>query len=138
MNRLIKIIAGIAIIIVVPKIVQHIMLPDNKAIASKQITDVVNETNKSLPKKIDAITTLTKAEFDGSIYRINYTMDRGVKIDPAQEQTYRAVAVKKICGSGMKMILDNQVTIEYLYTFNPDGRGDQKMAISVPPDSCGR
>lgn len=136
MSRLIKIAMGAVILIAIPKIVQKIMLPDQKVDVSRQMASIVAEANKGLPRKIDASTTLTRAEFDGSIYRVNYTMDTGVKVDPAQKQAYTNFAVKQICGSAMKVILDNKVTIEYLYTFNPDGLADQQMAISVPPDSC--
>jgi hypothetical protein len=133
---LLKIIIAVAIVIAVPKFIQKIMLPDRKAELSTQMASIMAEANKGLPRKIDAVTTLTKAEFDNNVYRIHYTMDAGAKVDPSQQQTYKNFAVKQICGSNMKMMLDNKVTIEYLYTFNPDGRGDQKMAISIPPDSC--
>ena len=136
LNRLLKIIIAVAIVIAIPKVVTKVMLPDRKAGLSTQMAGVVAEANKGLPRKIDASTTLTKAEFDDNVYRIHYTMDPGATIDTSQQQTYKNFAVKQICGSNMQMMLDNKITIEYLYTFNPDGRGDQTMAISIPPGSC--
>lgn len=133
MNRAIKIVAAVAIVIAVPKVVQKIMLPDQKSALAAQMKSVVAEANRGLPRKIDSVTTLTKAEFDDNVYRIHYAMDRGANVDPAQQQTYQSLAVRQICGSNMKMILDNRITIEFLYTYN----ADQQMTISVPPGSCG-
>lgn len=135
MNRLLKIVIAVAIVIAVPKIVQKVMLPGRGGDLSTQMASVVAEANKGLPRKIDASTTLTKAEFDNNVYRVHYTMGPGVKIDTSQRQTYKNFAVKQICGSNMQMMLDNKITIEYLYTYNPDGQGDQTMAISIPPGS---
>lgn len=137
MNRAIKIVAAVAIVLAVPKIVQKIMLPDPKAAVAAQMNSVVAEANRGLPRKIDSVTTLTKAEFDNNVYRIHYTMDRGANVDPSRQQTYQSLAVKQICGSNMKLILDNRITIEFLYTFNPDGLADQHMTVAVPPGSCG-
>ena len=136
MQKLLKIVAVIAILIVVPKIIQKVMFSESKSDVSKQMEKIVNEANKDLPKKIDAVTTLTKAEFDGGVYRVNYTMDPGINIDPSKKDLFKSVAVKQICAGDMKTMLEKNVTIEYLYTFNPDGGADQKMSLPIPPDSC--
>jgi hypothetical protein len=138
LQKLFKIIAVIAILIAVPKIIQNVMFSESKSDIAKQMTNLVNQTNKDLPKKIDSSTTLTKADFDAttSTYRIHYTMDPGINIDQSKKDAANSFAVKQICGGDMKIILEKNITIEYLYTFNPDGGADQKMSISIPPNSC--
>jgi hypothetical protein len=135
-NRPVKIILAIVIIIAVPKVIQSIFLGNRSSSPAKVITQLANEMSAGLPKKIDAVTTLTKVELDGNTYRIYYTMDSGVTIDPAQRDAYLAMAKKQICGSGMRAILDNRITIEYLYTYVRPGAGEQKLAITIPPGSC--
>ena len=136
MNRAVKIILAIVIVIAVPKVIRAIFFGSRASSPAEAVAQLAQEMNAGLPKKIDAVTTLTKVELDGSVYRIHYTMDPGVVVDPSQRDTYTAVAIKKICSSNMRMILDNQMSIEYLYTFSAAGGSEQELAIPVPLGSC--
>lgn len=138
MNRFLKYAAAIAILIAVPKIIQAVAFGESKSDVAKQMGNLASQANKDLPKKIDAVTTLTRVEFDApaSVYRVHYTMDPGINIDQGKKGAYHAFAVKQICGGDMKRILQKKIAIEYLYTFNPDGGEDQKMSISIPATSC--
>jgi hypothetical protein len=138
LQKLFKIIAAIAILITVPKIIQKVMFSESKSDIAKQMTVFVNQANKDVPKKIDDLTTLTKAEFNAatSTYRIHYTMNPGINIDQSKRDAFNSFAVKQICSGNMKMILEKKITIEYLYTFSPNGGEDQNMTISIPPSSC--
>ena len=57
MNRVIKIVLAVAILITVPKIIQRVMFgsPKDKAIAALRST--IQELSPTLPKKIDSVTT---------------------------------------------------------------------------------
>jgi hypothetical protein len=135
LNRLVKYLLAIVIVIAVPKLIQKLMFGSKTADPSAAITQLAKDVNATLPKKIDAVTTLTKVELDGSIYRIHYQLDPAQKLDVARKDTYTAAAVAQICGSNMKMMLDNQITIEYLYSFGA-ANNPQQIAISIPPGSC--
>lgn len=134
MKRVLKIIAAVVIVLAIPAIIQKVMF-GSKSDPAKALMDLANETNAGLPKRIDAVTSLTRVEYDRKVWRINYTMDKGAPIDPSQADTYKSYAVKQICAGDMKRILDNKITIEYLYTYT-DSSGEQKLRISIPPGSC--
>ncbi|MFZ6741641.1 hypothetical protein ACO0LC_00265 [Undibacterium sp. JH2W] len=135
MSKVVKVIGVIAILIFVPKVVQKVMFREN---VDQLMAAATAKANQDLPKKIDNVTTATKVEYDAGskIYRINYTMDRGFSIDPGKVDFFKSTAISQICGGSMKIILEKKVTIEYLYTYNPDGGADQTMRIAVPPNSC--
>jgi len=137
MNKFLKYVAAIAILIAIPAIIQRVAFGESKSDVAKQMRDFASQANKDLPRKIDKVTTLTKVDFDAatSTYRIYYTMDSGINIDQAKKGAFHAFAVKQICGGDMKRILAKKVAIEYLYTYNPDGE-DQKMSLLIPPASC--
>ena len=133
MKRIFKIIAVIVIVLAIPAIIQKVMF--GKSDPVKVLTKLASETNAGLPKKIDAMTTLTRVEYDRKVWRVNYTMDRDAPIDPSQIDKYKSYAVKQICAGDMKKMLDEKITIEYLYTYT-DSSGEQKLRISIPPGSC--
>ena len=111
MNRFIKIALAIVIIIAIPKLIQQIFV--GKANAEKELAKAAAEINAGLPKKIDATTTMTSVKIANRVWRVNYEMDKGSTIDRSKEATYKAYAVGQICGSNMKAILEQKITIEY-------------------------
>ena len=127
---------AIVIIIAVPKVIQAIFFGRGNSSPHKVITKLAREMNAELPKKIDAVTTLTKVELEGRVFRINYTMDPGAPIDPSQSDRYAATAIKQICASKMRIILESEISIEYLYTFSAAGGSERKLAVAVPLGSC--
>ncbi len=107
--------------------------PKEKALAALRQT--VREVSLTLPKKIDAVTTLTKAEVSGDTYKIYYSMDPGVQLDASRKGIVEQAAKLQICGSAKRILVDNGITVEYEYTFSgPSGR--EKMLVSVPSGSC--
>lgn len=138
MGKSVKIIAAIIILIAVPKIIQSVMLKESRSGIAKQMTKVAREVNGELPKRIDSITTVTKAEFDTTTftYRVYYTMNPGYKLKKSELASIQADAVGQICSGSMKLFLEKNITVEYLYTFNPDGGADQEASFTVPPTSC--
>lgn len=134
MNRTVKIIAAIVIVLAIPAVIQKVMF-GSKSDPGKVLTKLADETNAGLPRKIDAVTTLTRVEYDQKVWRIHYAMDRGAAIDPGQIDKYRSFAAKQICAGEMKTMLENKITIEYLYTYTDSG-GEQKLKVSIPPGSC--
>jgi hypothetical protein len=135
MNRVIKIVLAVAILITVPKIIQRVMFgsPKDKAIAALRST--IQELSPTLPKKIDSVTTLTKAEVSGDTYRIYYTMDPSVQVDASRKGIVEQTAKQQICGTSKKILTDNGITVEYVYTFSGQS-GDEQMSVVVPSGSC--
>lgn len=119
----------------IPAIIQKVMFrnePDAKKVALERLAE---ETNATLPKKIDPQTTLTRVEFDRDVWRVSYTLAPSAEIDPYSQKVYKDRAAKEICGSEMRKILLQKITIEFLYTYT-DTAGEQKLRISIPPGSC--
>jgi hypothetical protein len=135
MNRVVKIVLAIAILIIVPKFIQRVAFgtPKDKALAA--LRETVKEVSPTLPKKIDAVTTLTKVEASGDTYRVYYTMDPSVPYEPSKKGAVEQNAKHLICGSEKKVLADNGINIEYLYTFSGPS-GDEKMSVVVPAGSC--
>ena len=134
MKRVLKYIAAVVIVLVISAIIQKVMF-GSKQDPVDVLANLATEANAGLPRKIDAYTTLTRVEYDRKVWRIHYTMDKGTPIDPREADTYKSYAVKQICASDMKRILDRQVTIEYLYTYT-DLTGERNLTVSIPPGSC--
>jgi hypothetical protein len=135
LKRVLKIIAAIVIVLAIPAIIQKVMFREKPEARNAALTQLANETNASLPKKLDAMTTLTRVELEQDIWRVHLTMDPASPIDPYQQQTYKNFAIKQICGSDMKVILQHKIAVEYLYTYT-DSAGEQKLRITIPPGSC--
>jgi hypothetical protein len=136
MNKWFKWILAIAILVAVPKVITKIFFGDSKGQARTAIAKIVAETNPTLPKKIDAVTTLTRVELDGQTYRVHYTMDPAVQIDPANRPVYEKTAHQQICAGNMKLLSDNGIGVEYLYTYTGAGGVELKMPVAVPAGSC--
>jgi hypothetical protein len=107
--------------------------PKEKALAALRQT--VREVSLTLPKKIDSVTTLTKAEVSGDTYKIYYSMDPGVQLDASRKGIVEQAAKLQICGSAKRILVDSGITVEYEYTFSGPS-GQEKMLVSVPSGSC--
>jgi len=136
LSRLLKIACAIAIIIFIPKIVMKVAFGgDKKAQTLSAVKTIAEEVSRTLPKKVDNTTTLTKVEVEGTTYRIHYTVDPSVRIDPANRPVYEKAARQQICGTDMRKLIDGGVTIEYFYTFTSDN-GTGHMPVAVAPGDC--
>jgi hypothetical protein len=135
MNRVVKIVLAIAILIIVPKFIQKVAFgsPHDKALAV--LRDTVKEVSPTLPKKIDSVTTLTKVEASGNTYRIYYTMDPSVQLEASKKSSVEQSAKQQLCGSSKRVLIDNGITVEYVYTFSAPS-GEEKMSVVVPSGSC--
>ena len=135
MNRVVKIVLAIAILVIVPKLIQRVAFgtPHDKALAA--LRETVKEVSSTLPRKIDAVTTLTKAEVSGDTYRIYYTMDPSVPLDASRRGSVEQNAKQLICGSSKRVLADNGINVEYVYTFSGPS-GEEKMSVVVPSGSC--
>jgi hypothetical protein len=135
MNRVVKIVLAIAILIIVPKVIQRVMIgsPKDKALAA--LRETIKEVSPTLPKKIDSVTTLTKVEASGDTYKVYYTMDPSVQFDASKKGSVEQNAKQQICGSSKRILADNGITIEYVYTFSAPSR-QENMSVVVPSGSC--
>jgi hypothetical protein len=104
-----------------------------KALAS--LRQSVQEISRTLPKKIDAVTTLTKVEVSGDIFRSYYMMDPSVHLDPSRKDVVEQAAKRQICGSSKRILTDNGITVEYVYVFSGPS-GPETMEVFVPSQSC--
>ena len=135
MNRVVKVVLAIAILIIVPKVIQRVAFGSPKDKALAVLRQTVKEVSPTLPKKIDSVTTLTKVEASGDTYRVYYTMDPSVQLDASKKGTVEQNAKQLICGSSKRALTDNGITVEYVYTFSAPS-GQEEMRVVVPSGSC--
>ena len=107
--------------------------PKEKALAA--LRQSVQEISPTLPKKIDRVTTLTGAEVHGDTYKVYYSMDPSVHMDTSRKDFAEQAAKQKICQSSTRTLIDNGISVEYLYTFS-GSIGEQTMFVFVPAGSC--
>jgi uncharacterized membrane protein YhaH (DUF805 family) len=110
-----------------------VQTPKEKALAA--LRQSVQEILPTLPKKIDRVTTLTGAEVRGDTYKVYYSMDPSVHLDASRKDVAEQAAKQKICQSSTRTLIDNGITVEYLYTFS-GSIGEQTMLVFVPAGSC--
>lgn len=107
--------------------------PKEKALAA--LRQSVQEISPTLPKKIDRVTTLTGAEVHGDTYKVYYSMDPSVHMDSSRKDFADQAAKQKICQGSTRTLIDNGITVEYLYTFS-ESSAEQTMFVVVPAGSC--
>jgi hypothetical protein len=107
--------------------------PKEKALAA--LRQSVQEISPTLPRKIDQVTTLTEVEVSGETYKVYYSMDPSVQLDASRKGTVEETTKQKICRSSMRSLIDNGITVEYLYTFSGT-RGQETVFVLVPAGSC--
>jgi uncharacterized membrane protein YhaH (DUF805 family) len=110
-----------------------IQTPREKALAALRQT--VQEISPTLPKQIDRVTTLTGVEVHGDTYKVYYSMDPSVHLDSSRKDVAEQAAKQKICQSSTRTLIDNGITVEYLYTF-AGSIGEQTMFVYVPAGGC--
>jgi uncharacterized membrane protein YhaH (DUF805 family)/ribosomal protein L37AE/L43A len=107
--------------------------PKEKALAA--LRQSVQEISPTLPKKIDRVTTLTGAEVHGDTYKVYYSMDPSVHLDASRKDFAEQAAKRKICQGPTRTLIDNGITVEYVYTFAASS-AEQTMFVAVPAGSC--
>lgn len=70
----------------------------------------------------------------GDTYKVYYTMDPSVQLDANRKDAVEQAAKQKICQSSTRTLIDNGITVDYLYTFS--GVGEQSLIVFVPAGSC--
>jgi uncharacterized membrane protein YhaH (DUF805 family) len=109
--------------------------PGSKEKALAALSQSVQEISRTLPKQIDAVTTLTKVEVSGDIFRSYYMMDPRVHLDPSRKDVVEQAAKRQICGSSKRIMIDNGITVEYVYVFSGPS-GAETMEVFVRGGSC--
>ena len=110
-----------------------VQTPKEKALAG--LRQAVQEISPTLPKKIDGVTTLTGVEVHADTYKVYYSMDPSVHVDASRRDVAEQAAKQKICQGSTRTLIDNGITVEYLYTFS-GSIGEQTMFVVVPAGSC--
>ncbi|WP_137939643.1 hypothetical protein [Chitinivorax sp. B] len=133
-NKFVKIVVTIIVIIGVSKLVQKVML--NKYDPKVVMTQLATEINATLPRQVDPVVTLTKVEFNGKLWQANYTVAKGNVIDLLKKDEIEAQAIQQICAGEMKRVLKENITIEYVIHYTDLQDTAQKQYITIPPNSC--
>lgn len=107
--------------------------PREKALLA--LRQSVQQISPTLPKKIDRVTTLTGVEVNGDTYKVYYSMDPGVQLDASRQGAVEQAAKQQICRGATRNLIDNGISVEYLYTFS-GSVGQQTMFVDVPAGSC--
>ncbi len=110
-----------------------VQTPKEKVLAA--LRQSVQEISSTLPRKIDRVTTLTGAEVHGDTYKVYYSMDSSVQLDPSRKDGVERAAKQKICQGATRTLIDNGISVEYLYTFSASS-AEQTMFVVVPAGSC--
>jgi uncharacterized membrane protein YhaH (DUF805 family) len=110
-----------------------VQTPKEKALAA--LRQSVQEISSTLPRKIDRVTTLTAAEVHGDTYKVYYSMDPSVHLDASRKDVAEQAAKQKICHSSTRTLIDNGITVEYVYTFS-ESSAEQTLFVVVPAGSC--
>jgi uncharacterized membrane protein YhaH (DUF805 family)/ribosomal protein L37AE/L43A len=110
-------------------------LPSSKEKALAALSQSVQEISRTLPKQIDAVTTLTKVEVSGDIFRSYYMMAPSVHLDPSRKGVVEQAAKQQLCGSSKRFMIDNGITVEYVYVFSGPS-GPETMEVFVRAGSC--
>ncbi len=107
--------------------------PKEKALAA--LRQSVQEITPTLPRRIDRVTTLTEAEVSGDTYKVSYSMDPSVQLDPSRKDMVEQAAKQQICRGATRPLIDNGITVEYLYSFS-GSKGQETLFVLVPAGSC--
>lgn len=135
MSKILKVIGVLAILFLMPKLIQKLVGP-RSANASESIARSVSEMNAKLPQAVGAGTTLTRAEFDGAAVRYFYTLGPGSGFDAAKKDQYEGNMVSFVCGGYMKEVLNKGVAVVFHTTYTVSGV-EQSFDTEVRPGRCG-
>jgi uncharacterized membrane protein YhaH (DUF805 family)/ribosomal protein L37AE/L43A len=110
-------------------------LQGSKEKALAALRQRVQQISSTLPKQIDAVTTLTKVEVSGDIFKSYYMMAPSVHLDPSRKDVIEQAAKQQICGGSARFLTDNGITVEYMYVFSGPS-GPETMDVFVRAHSC--
>jgi len=134
-NRVFKIIAALAIIIIVPKAITKLMLPKQKP-ASELIVTMVKDINAQLPRDLGSGTTLTKVDFDGSTVHYFYTLSGvSAQLAATQEDTVKRNMKTFACADPAREILRQGFAMTFTTSYT-EGRVQQSFDTRVEPGQC--
>ncbi len=135
MQRFLKIIAVLAILYFVPKVVMKVMGKDEATVTKKAIAEAMQATNAQLPKLVAPGITMNQVEFQNNIYRLNYDIDNTAAFNLNQRSTYEANAVAMTCMGAMKELSKRGVIFEYQYNYVENG-SKKILTLTVAPNKC--
>nr|WP_295776452.1 hypothetical protein [Rhodoferax sp.] len=135
MQRFLKIIAVLAILYFVPKVVMKVMGKDEATVTKKAIAEAMRATNAQLPKLVAPGITMNQVEFQNNIYRLNYDIDNTAAFNLNQRSTYEANAVAMTCMGAMKELSKRGVIFEYQYNYVENG-SKKILTLTVAPNKC--
>jgi hypothetical protein len=134
MNKVVKIIGVIAIVIIVPKTIMKVMGPKQPT-PNSEIAFFVKETNAQLPKSIGPGVILSKVESDGKVVRYFYVLSEASGFVPSQKDKYEANLLSIACGPA-KVILKHGATIAYHTQYSGSSSGEGSFETLVKLSQC--
>lgn len=135
MGKIIKVIAVIAILIAVPKLIQKVMGMDEKSQTKKHVAALVGDIRAKLPIAVGQGISFTAVEFENNTFRNTYVVDEGATFDPSQKSQYEKSAVTQVCDGPYKELSKRGVTVEFRYEYKEQGL-DSTLDITLPPSKC--
>jgi hypothetical protein len=135
MGKLIKVIAGIAILVVGPKIVQKAMGWDEQSQTKKLMATLIQETRAKLPVDQGQGITLTAVDFENKTFRNTYVVGESSPFSPSLKSQYEKAAVTQVCNGPYKELTTRGITVEFRYKYKEQGF-DSTLDISLPPSKC--
>jgi hypothetical protein len=136
MNRFLKIVAALAILYFVPKIIQHVMLPRPGTIGNDQVVTMVKEINSKLPKSLGSGTTLRKVEYQASSgLEFFYMLDESAHFDISQKDRVAGGFTTFVCQGPMKEFVKQGIAITFHTTY-PDSGETKSFDTPVHAGQC--
>lgn len=135
MGKLVKIVAAIAILIAVPKIIQKAMGLDEASQTRKHMAAIVSEMKTKLPIEVGPGVTFTAVEFEKTTLRNTYVVDESANFDSSRKSDYEKTAVRQVCDGAFKELSKRGITVEFRYKFRELGV-DRTLDITLPPSKC--
>ena len=90
---------------------------------------VVERAKPTLPKRVDAVTTLTDISYRDRQLTYMYELDMQGKEAPANMAALRTVVADRVCGSDMKRAMDFGYRFDFRYN-NPAGNPIGEIVLS--------
>lgn len=123
MNKGLKILGVIAILILGPKLVTKIMAPDQpplERVSDATLQGVVASMNAELPKDLGGGTTIEKVSFADKAFRFHYTHAPSSPFRIEDKAAYESRMVTTACTS-MKIYFQQGLNVEYETTYTDQG-----------------
>ena len=101
--------------------------------AADTVSELKSDNTFTLPQKVDDVTDLIDVTADGNTIQYHYIL-HDADTSNVSDETLRSNIQPKVCSnSSMKTLLDNGVSVEYLYSVQGT---DEQYSFRVTESDC--